>query len=763
MHVVVVDPSRTVLKAVSRLLESDGHVVSAFTGGQDALDFIKATADVHALITSAELGPMTGIELCWETRLLCDYDRAIYIILMSSNSDRQHLINALDSGADEFIAKPPAAEELYARLRCADRLLRLQHELVRLATTDPLTGLFNRRAFFSKGSQSCLRATGSERPTAIMFDVDHFKRVNDLYGHDVGDQVLRAIGSEAVGERATVGRLGGEEFAILLEASNLEAGMTHAEGLREKLAALSFEIANGKVAVTCSFGVAEWQPGETIDRLLKRADAALYQAKNGGRNRVVVAELGDLDVQWSGVVRTAKRSPMSNDGESRPLANSNELLTWWASDVEESMSPSSPTPDASQSCSGSAYVLDDEPQIGALVCKVLAACGLAPQQFTSPTPFLAELKTSPPDLIVLDLSLGQSDAVEIIRHLEVAKYQGKVILISGRDETTLNEITEIGKRHGLVMLPPLKKPFRAGDVKQRLAGQVADPVQSKAQDSAPDAVTPKKALFQVVEALRNNWLELWYQPKIDLKTLSVCGAEGLVRAKHPLYGIVMPEQLLPPAGDPEYRPLTEFVIERAMADWAGFAKQGHNLNLSINAPVSVIKSPEFVDVLRSARPREPNFPGLTVEVTEDEVIRDSESMREVANQLKLYNIGFSIDDFGAGYAALSRLADLPFVEVKIDCSFVAGCASNKLKHGLCQTVVDLAHRFGATACAEGVETAEDLRALIEMQCDTAQGFLFAKPMPADQLAATLLAGSEKWIRAMLNTSASKDQWLTRSA
>ena len=539
--------------------------------------------------------------------------------------------------------------------------------------------------------------------------------------------------------------------------------MTHAEGLREKLAALSFQIANGKMAVTCSFGVAECEPGETIDRLLKRADAALYQAKNGGRNRVVAAELSDLDVQWSGVVRTAKRSPMSNDGESRPLANSNELLTWWASDVEESMSSSSPTPDVNQSCSGSAYVLDDEPQIAALVCKVLEACGLAARQFTSPTPFLVEVKTSPPDLIVLDLSLGQSDAVEMIRNLEVNKYQGKVILISGRDETTLNEITEIGKRRGLVMLPPLKKPFRAGDVKQRLSGQVAVPAPSKVSDFPPDAVTPKKGLFQLAEAMRNNWLELWYQPKIDLKTLSVCGAEGLVRARHPMYGIVMPDQLLPPAGDPDYWPLTEFVIERAVTDWTRFAKQGLQLNLSINAPVSAINTPAFVDLVRSALPKGPDFPGLTVEVTEDEVIRDSELVREIASQLKLYNIGFSIDDFGSGYAALSRVADLPFIEVKIDRSFVSGCASNKLKHGLCQTVVDLAHRFGATACAEGVETADDLRAIIDMQCDTAQGFLFAKPMPAAKLASTLLAGSEKWIRALLQTTSSKDQWLMQSA
>ena len=104
-----------------------------------------------------------------------------------------------------------------------------------------------------------------------------------------------------------------------------------------------------------------------------------------------------------------------------------------------------------------------------------------------------------------------------------------------------------------------------------------------------------------------------------------------------------------------------------------------------------------------------------------------------------------------------------FVEVKIDRSFVSGCSSNKLKHGLCQTVVDLAHRFGATACAEGVETVEDLHALVGMQCDSAQGFLFAKPMPPDELESALLAWSEKSLRALLQTSSGKDRWLEQSA
>jgi EAL domain-containing protein (putative c-di-GMP-specific phosphodiesterase class I) len=136
------------------------------------------------------------------------------------------------------------------------------------------------------------------------------------------------------------------------------------------------------------------------------------------------------------------------------------------------------------------------------------------------------------------------------------------------------------------------------------------------------------------------------------------------------------------------------------------------------------------------------FPGLIIEVTEDEIIQDRAWVHEVATQLKLYNISISIDDFGSAYSSLSRLHDLPFSELKLDRSFVSGCSANPLKLGLCRTVVDLARHVGASVCAEGVEEPEDLRSLIELGCDTAQGFLFARPMPADEFAAMLERGEQ---------------------
>jgi diguanylate cyclase (GGDEF)-like protein len=311
VRIVVVDPSRLVLKSISRMLAAGNHEARPFVDGREALEHIKADPDVDVLITSTEPESIPGVELCWETRLLASRDRPIHIILMSSNYDQSHMIEALDSGADDFIGKPPAAQELYARLRCAERLSTMQRELIGLATTDPLTGLLNRRAFFERAEAACMRANVDNPLSAIMFDVDHFKKINDEYGHDGGDQALRGIAREALSSCRFVGRLGGEEFAVILEGMDLAGAVEVAELLRAKLAALRFETAQGPMTLTSSFGVSNWKAGETIDWMLKRADVALYEAKRTGRNRVVAAppEVPQESQNGRGsVIRTARRA-----------------------------------------------------------------------------------------------------------------------------------------------------------------------------------------------------------------------------------------------------------------------------------------------------------------------------------------------------------------------------------------------------------------------------------------------------------------------
>jgi diguanylate cyclase (GGDEF)-like protein len=295
VRAVVVDPSRVVLKCVSQLLGARNYEIRAFVDGREALECLKSDPEIGVLITSTEPVSISGAELCWEARLLASGRRPIHIIVMSSNDDQKHLVEALDGGADDFIRKPPAAEELYARLRCAERLASMQRQLFQLATTDPLTGVLNRRPFFERGEELCAKAGAGEATadltlSAIMFDVDHFKGVNDGYGHDVGDEVLRAVARTVAEQGGAVGRLGGEEFAILLEGTDQPDAVQFASKLRAAIAALCIETEKGLLSVTCSFGVGVRTNGDTIDRLLKRADTALYQAKQNGRNRVVAAD-----------------------------------------------------------------------------------------------------------------------------------------------------------------------------------------------------------------------------------------------------------------------------------------------------------------------------------------------------------------------------------------------------------------------------------------------------------------------------------------
>lgn len=295
MRIALVDPSRTTRLIVARMLEARGHDVLPFADEFAALAELKADPCIEALITSAELKHMSGVELCWEARLLATCRRPIYVLMMSSQYDQRSLIEALDSGADEFIGKPPLAEELYARLRAAERILSMQRELLRLAITDPLTGLCNRRGFFEQASEACARVVPPDGSlSAVILDIDNFKRINDSYGHEAGDEAIRICARAARLDEAVTGRLGGDEFALLLERKPLPQAIEIAEELRLKLAARPFDTGTDRITLTWSVGVGEGRPGDTVDQILARADAALYDAKLGGRNRVVGAHAGLL-------------------------------------------------------------------------------------------------------------------------------------------------------------------------------------------------------------------------------------------------------------------------------------------------------------------------------------------------------------------------------------------------------------------------------------------------------------------------------------
>jgi EAL domain-containing protein (putative c-di-GMP-specific phosphodiesterase class I) len=251
--------------------------------------------------------------------------------------------------------------------------------------------------------------------------------------------------------------------------------------------------------------------------------------------------------------------------------------------------------------------------------------------------------------------------------------------------------------------------------------------------SDKDEAEPTDGKVTLVDVLKRDWFELFYQPKIDLKTMRLVGAEALVRARHPTRGVLPPGVFLPGAGEEEMLALTERVILTALKDWEECATNGMSVKLSVNVPVSALVKLPIPTILREERPRAQNWPGLIMEVTEDEIIHDLEIANDVADALRSFNCSLALDDFGAGYSSLARLRQLPFSELKIDRSYVTNCNSDRISAGLCETIVDLGKRFGLKTVAEGIETTHESHKLQGIGCNIGQGYLFAKPMSKQQL------------------------------
>jgi EAL domain-containing protein (putative c-di-GMP-specific phosphodiesterase class I) len=239
------------------------------------------------------------------------------------------------------------------------------------------------------------------------------------------------------------------------------------------------------------------------------------------------------------------------------------------------------------------------------------------------------------------------------------------------------------------------------------------------------------------DVLRRNWVQLWYQPKIELRSKRLVGAEGLVRARRPDGSIISPGQFLPGAKEDDMLALTERVILTALRDFDDCAALGASLKLSVNVPVSAFVKLPIAQMLREARPASPSWPGLIFEVTEDEAVNDLKMANDVADQLRALNCTLALDDFGAGYSSLARLRQLPFSELKIDMSYVKNCHIDRVNAGLCETIIELAKRFDLKTVAEGIETAHESHKMQGIGCDIGQGYLFAKPMPKAEFLAAL--------------------------
>lgn len=296
LRVLVADDEPVSRRLLEVALSGWGHDVTCVEDGEAALVELARPDHPSLVLLDWSMPKVDGIQVCRTVRKLLT-DRYVYIILVTSHEGEDSLIAGFDAGADDYVTKPFKTRELQARIRSGVRVVQLQHQLIAAreqirekAMHDPLTGLLTRGAFFELHERELLRASRSHTPTSIiMADLDHFKQVNDRYGHLVGDDVLREASHRllaTIRRSDAAGRYGGEEFIAVAPACGLADALQLADRFRQSISATPFETASGPVSLTTSVGVATTDHMADSAHLLKAADDALYLAKARGRNRV---------------------------------------------------------------------------------------------------------------------------------------------------------------------------------------------------------------------------------------------------------------------------------------------------------------------------------------------------------------------------------------------------------------------------------------------------------------------------------------------
>jgi len=368
--------------------------------------------------------------------------------------------------------------------------------------------------------------------------------------------------------------------------------------------------------------------------------------------------------------------------------------------------------------------LDDEQPFLDIIRRVAKSADFTAVTTTDPAVFKAALLTSPPTVILLDLQMPDCDGVEILHVLAESQSRAKVILLSGFETRVLGLARGIGQGLGLDMGEPMPKPLRPADLQQVLASLKRSTINITA--------------VGLKEALDNDYLDLFYQPIVALDTDETIGFEGLVRWKHPEYGIVPPDLFIGLAEREDLiERVTDRVLEVAAKQISSWRTQGIDTFVSVNLSAHNIVA-DLPDRLVRLCTRHNILPEyLRLELTETAAMANHALMLEILTRVRLKGFMLAIDDFGTGYSSLVQLHRLPFSELKIDQSFVREMSTSAEANLIVGTIINLGRSMEMDLIAEGIETADQKERLAEMGCGTGQGYLFSKPMPASDVPAWL--------------------------
>lgn len=380
------------------------------------------------------------------------------------------------------------------------------------------------------------------------------------------------------------------------------------------------------------------------------------------------------------------------------------------------------------------HVVDDDRVLRTLICRVGERCGFRTEGFAEPASFLAALIASPPDLVVLDLAIGDADGIAVLQSLGRMRCAVPLIVSSGLDERLLSSAVRIGRSLGLTMLSPIRKPAGPAELAAALAEAASKSLPIRTDD--------------LDQAIGTGQLVPYYQPKVRVSDGVAVGAEALARWEHPTRGTLAPGAFLPLAeASPSITPLTYMIVEHAARDCAGWRALGHDVSVAVNISARCVAEPDFAERIAEIVARAGAEPAaLTLEVTETAAMADTAVVAAALARLRIRGFSLAMDDFGTGYSSLAELHRMPFSELKIDRSFVSGILHDREAMVITRAVIGLARTLGLRTVAEGVESEGVLAALGEMGCDIGQGFLIGRPMPLHGFLAWLARRDDATLR-----------------
>lgn len=665
-------------------------------------------------------------------------------------------------------------------------------ELEFLASHDPLTLLLNRRSFNREFNEAfAVAGQHGMELSFVMCDIDHFKSVNDRYGHATGDNVIKAVAAilqQNSREEDLVGRYGGEEFCLVLPGTDFKQAAKIGNRIRQAIKADT----SAGVQVTMSFGVSSLQFNAQVpDELSNQADKALYIAKESGRNRLVC--WGDEELEEF----------VPSQGTESALVQDNKLEVT----AQEDFQQEDVERDDVHRLTLRLQQLEELAEKRSLELKHIAAydglTGLPTRTLFHDRVSQALVRGRRYDNIVAILSVSIDTVQRISETLGYESGESLFQEISKRLTATFREMDTVAKLPSSSLAPTLSRlnqeefgilltdieetdaivwvvkrilrefecTFRVGENELYATasigiaiyphdGQTPELLEknaSSARRHARNTLASNKYYFysdtihsvslkhlqiesKLHKALDNEEFILHYQPKINTKTGAIVGLEALLRWEDPETGLVPPNDFISIA---EYcgliGPIGDWVLATACKQLRIWIDMGiTDSSVAVNFSNKQFREQDLVTKIKKrldASSLDPKH--LVVEVTENSMMENVVQSSEMLREINALGICIALDDFGTGYSSLGYLKNFPASYIKIDRSFVADIETIEKEASLVKSIIQMAHGMGLKVTAEGVENEAQIAMLHDFGCDEMQGYYFSKPLPVDE-ATTLL-------------------------